>query len=85
MIALSSSSRVIPAVDLPFVTTTSSTIICQVYDQYFSPIPSKTVNFTTDAGIVTPQQSITDTNGQCTIQYISDSQIKLVSITAETL
>ncbi len=85
MVSLNSSARVLPALDPPEITTTSATITCQVYDQYFSPVTSKTVNFTTDAGVLLPDQAITDTNGECSITYIGDAQIKLITITAETI
>jgi hypothetical protein len=84
MIALSSSALIMPALDPPAITTVSATITCQVFDQYFSPVASKVVDFTSDAGVVTPDQAITDTNGRCEIAYHGNAEIKLVTIEAET-
>lgn len=85
MIAMSPASPKVPALDPPEVTTVSSTVYCRVYDQFFSPVSSKIVNFTTSAGIVIPSQVTTDINGQCETAYIGDAVVGLVTITAETL
>ena len=85
MIAMYPASPKMPAINGVEITTVSSTIYCSIYDQFFSPVSAKVVNFTTSAGIVIPQQTTTDTNGRCETAYIGDSMVGLVTITAETL
>lgn len=85
MVALWPSKTMIHAISAPAVTTASADIYCEVYDQFFSAVPAKTVNFTTDAGTLVPDQKVTDSNGRCRIVYLGDAQIKMVTITAETI
>jgi hypothetical protein len=83
-IVLSSEKYDIPAFLSPDTTTVSSTITCEVYDQYYTPVSGRQVDFTTTAGTIIPTQETTDANGICKVKYFSDATVGFVTITAET-
>jgi len=84
MIAVSVDRSVMHAVSPPVVPSNSSQVICYVYDQYFTPVFGKTVDFSADKGSLTSIQEVTDTNGFCTTVYNADTSLGLVTVTAST-
>jgi len=84
MINVFAEKKMLHKVSAPVVLSNQSKIKCYVYDQYFSPVFGKTVNFSTDKGSLSSIQEITDSNGYCTTTYNVDTSEGLVSITAST-
>lgn len=84
MIEVTAERNIIHVVSPPVVPSNSSRITCHVYDQYFTPVFGKTVDFSADKGSLTSIQEVTDTNGFCTTVYNGDSSLGLVTITAST-
>jgi len=68
----------------------SSTVTAIVRDQFDNAIPSRVVDFSEDDASGTPQGDVnptsdtTDSNGEATVNYLSGTEAKLVTITAKT-
>jgi hypothetical protein len=81
-IELKANPMIVHAVSEPGIPTAEVDLTLTVLDQYRTPIPGETVQFTSSIGSVSPVSDTTDSNGQVTAVYSGTSASAEVEIKA---